>query len=350
MRFFFQDLIAGIGLPTNFPAQLEIVGVNTLDAADAQEIAFAEDSKQYAAVERSRAAAVLVPEDFPDVAGPILIRVPKPRLAFLEIAERFVPESETRGIHGDSSIHPTAELGNGVAVGACAVIAASVTVGAGSCIGPGVYLGPGVQLGIDCAIAANVSILRDTRIGDRCIIHPGAVIGGDGFGFHWDGTKHKKVPQLGNVVVEDDVEIGCNVCIDRATLSTTRIGRGTKIDNLVQIAHNCDIGEHVIILSLAGIAGSTKIGTGVMMGGQVAVADHVKIGAGAKVASTSGLIADVEAGATVLGAPAKPLKQFWKEQAALSNLPELLKHVRSMRDKLSSLQKQVAELQQKSLD
>jgi UDP-3-O-[3-hydroxymyristoyl] glucosamine N-acyltransferase len=218
-------------------------------------------------------------------------------------------------------------------------------VGAGSRIGPGAYLGPGVRIGADCAIGANVSILRDTRIGDRCIIHPGAVIGGDGFGFFWNGTRHQKVPHLGIVVVEDDVEIGCNACIDRATLSITRVGRGTKMDNLVQVAHNCHIGEHVILVSQAAIAGSTEIGSRAMLGGQVAVADHLKIGAGARVASTSGLIKDLEDGASVLGAPARPIKQFWKEQAALSKLPEALKEVRRLENELESLRARLAELE-----
>jgi UDP-3-O-[3-hydroxymyristoyl] glucosamine N-acyltransferase len=324
---------------------VEIAGVSTLESASEHQIAFAEDPRQSSAVAASRAVAVLVPEDFPDVPGPLLIRVGKPRQAFFAIAERFTPAPETQGVHGDASIDPAARLGADVAVGACAVISAGVSVGARSRIGAGAYLGPGVQIGVDCLIGANVSILRDCRIGDRCIIHPGAVIGGDGFGFFWDGTRHTKVPHLGIVVVEDDVEIGCNACIDRATLSVTRVGRGTKMDNLVQVAHNCDIGEHAILVSQAGIAGSTKIGSRAMLGGQVAVADHLQIGAGARVASTSGVAKDLEPGASVLGAPARPIKQFWREQAALTKLPELLKQVRSLQNELESLQARLAELE-----
>lgn len=323
----------------------EIRGVSTLEQAGQHDLCFAEDAGQAAAVARSQAALILVGEDFPAVVDKPLLRVAEPRARFFEIAAFFLPAPETEGRHPSAAIHPDAELGADVAVGACAVIAAGTVVGSGSRIGAGVYLGPGARIGGDCLIGANVSILRDCVLGDRCIVHPGAVIGGDGFGFRWDGAGHRKVPQLGRVVIEDDVEIGCNSCIDRATLGVTRIGRGSKIDNLVQVAHNVSVGCHTILVSQSGIAGSSTVGDGVVVAGQVAISDHVRVGDGARIGGQSGVVKDVPPRTAVFGTPAKALKQSLRENAALARLPDLLKQVRRQQEMLERQEMRLAELE-----
>jgi UDP-3-O-[3-hydroxymyristoyl] glucosamine N-acyltransferase len=335
-------------LPPAAPgAPVQIRGVNVLELAGDADLCFAEDAGQAPAVQASRAAAVLVPSDFPDLDGPLLIRCPEPRRSFFRIAERFVPEPDISGIHPSAAIAPGAVLGEGVAVGPHAVIAAGVRIGDRCRIGAGCYLGPRVILGADCVIEPNATIQRDSRLGDRCILHSGAVIGGDGFGFAWDGTGHRKVPQLGRVVIEDDVDIGCNSCVDRATLGETRIRRGTKIDNLVQVAHNTDIGAHVILVSQAGVAGSSSVGTGAVIAGQVAISDHVAVGAGARVGGQSGVTKDVPAGATVFGTPARPMKDTLRELGALAQLPALLKQIKGQQREVARLTERLEALERK---
>jgi len=318
-----------------------ILGVNTLSLAGRSELCFAERDDQTAEVSASAAAAIIVPESFPELSGRVLIRTPRPREAFFLIAAHFIPESEITGIHPGAVIDPSAKLAPDVAVGACAIIAADVCIGAASVIGPGCYLGPGVGVGVGCIIEANATVHWGCRLGDRCIVHSGAVIGGDGFGFHWDGSAHRKVPQVGCVVIEDDCDIGCNTCVDRATLGETRIRRGTKIDNLVQVAHNTDIGAHVILVSQCGVAGSSTLGTGVVISGQVAVSDHVSVGAGSRVGGQSGVTKDVPPGATVFGTPARPIKETMRELAALSQLPALLKEVRRQCAEIEELKRRL---------
>jgi UDP-3-O-[3-hydroxymyristoyl] glucosamine N-acyltransferase len=331
--------------PSDATRFVRILGVNVLELASDTDLCFAEGPEQAAVVQASRAAAILVPDGFPPIDGVVLIRCPAPRRSFFRIAELFAPAPEISGIDPSAVIDPAALLGEGVAVGPNAVIAAGVQVGARCSIGAGSYLGPGVTLGMDCLIEPNVTIQRDSRLGDRCIVHSGAVIGGDGFGFSWDGTGHRKVPQLGRVVIEDDVDIGCNSCVDRATLGETRIRRGTKIDNLVQVAHNTDIGAHVILVSQAGVAGSSTVGTGAVIAGQVAISDHVEVGAGARVGGQSGVTKDVPPGATVFGTPARPMKDTMRELAALAQLPALLKQIKSQTRELASLRERLEALE-----
>ncbi|WP_295388870.1 UDP-3-O-(3-hydroxymyristoyl)glucosamine N-acyltransferase [uncultured Thiodictyon sp.] len=329
-------------------ASPEFRGVNTLQLAGDTDLCFADGADQIPAVQHSGAAAVLVHDSFPVVSGPLLIRVAEPRASFFLLAESFRPTSEVQGIHPSAVIDPGAVLGEGVAVGACAVLADGVRVGARCTIGPGVYLGPGVTLGADSVIEANAALHRDTSVGKRCIVHSGTVIGGDGFGFHWDGHAHRKVPQLGRVVIEDDVDIGCNCCVDRATLGETRIGRGAKIDNLVQIAHNTDIGAHVIMAGQSGVAGSSRVGEGAVIGGQVAVSDHVAVGAGARLGGQSGVTKDVPPGAAMFGTPARPVKDTLRELAALAQLPGLLKAFKRQQQELDALRERCAELERRA--
>ena len=339
-------LIPDACLPSAASEALQIRGANTLEFADETDICFAEDPQQVGAVRASRAAAILVPEAFPPLDGVVLICCPAPRDSFFRIAEHFVPASEVSGIHPSAVIDPAALVGAGVSVGANVVIVAGVRIGDRCSIGAGSYLGAGVTLGADCVIEPNVTIQRESRLGDRCIVHSGAVIGSDGFGFNWDGTGHRKVPQLGRVVIEDDVDIGCNTCVDRATLGETRIRSGTKIDNLVQVAHNTDIGAHVILVSQAGVAGSSRVGAGAVIAGQAAISDHVEVGAGARVGGQSGVTKNVPPGATVFGTPARPMKDTLRELGALAQLPALLKQIKHQDQELASLRERLDALEQ----
>jgi UDP-3-O-[3-hydroxymyristoyl] glucosamine N-acyltransferase len=331
-------------------ADLHIRGLNTLELAGPADLCFAESADQDALIAASSAAVVLVPERFPLVEGPLLIRLPEPRQAFFRLAAEFLPASEIVGVHPSAIIDRNAKLEDGVAVGACAVIAAGAVIGARSVVGPGTYIAPDVVLGPDCFIEANVNLLQGTELGKGCVIHAGSTVGSEGFGFVWDGEKHRKIPQLGGVVIEDDCDIGCNCCVDRATIGVTRIRRGTKIDNLVQIAHNTELGEHVIMVAQSGIAGSSSIGTGAVIAGQVAISDHVEVGAGARVGGQSGVTKDIPAGASVFGTPARPVTRTLREIAALTKLPALLRRVEHQANQIAALEVQMQALKHNKSD
>ena len=318
-----------------------ITGVAELGAATPADLCFAERAEQADAVAASAARVVFVPVDFPDLSAKFLIRSADPRRSFFAIAALFLPPAPPPGIHPAAQVDATAEIGAGVSIGATAGVGAGSRIGAGSVIGPGVQIGDDVHIGPDCVIEPNVTVMGGSRIGARCALRAGAVIGSDGFGFAWDGSGHRKVPQLGRVVLEDDVDIGCNSCVDRATLGETRVRRGTKVDNLVQIAHNADIGAHVILVSQSGVAGSSRLGTGVVVAGQVAISDHVEVGAGARIGGQSGVTKDVPAGATVFGTPARDMRNTLRELAALAQLPELLRQVRRQERELAALRKRL---------
>lgn len=341
MKLELDQLCAGLGAPVPLAAatrgRISISRLDILTRADADTLCFAESSDYGEAVKASAAAAVLVPEDFPEVDGPLLIRVPEPRAAFFALAKQLVQPLAIDGIHPAAVIDDAAEIADDVGIGACAVIAAGARIGAGCVIGPGCYVGPEVELGEACLIEPNVTLLGSVRIGARCIVHANATIGGDGFGFQWDGQCHQKVAQIGGIIIEDDVEIGCNCCVDRATIGVTRIGRGSKIDNLVQIAHNTVIDEHVVMAGQSGIAGSSRIGTGTVVGGQVAISDHVRVGAGARIGGQSGVTKDVADGATVFGTPARPIRQALRDFAALAQLPGLHKRIKQQERAIAAL-------------
>jgi UDP-3-O-[3-hydroxymyristoyl] glucosamine N-acyltransferase len=326
-------------LPSILPGAVS--GVAELGAAGAEDLCFAEHADQFERVLASAARMVLIPRDFPDIPDKTLIRTAEPRRAFFAIATLFLPPPPSPGVHAGAHVHGSARLGTDVSIGAGAVVGANSVIGARSVLAGGVQIGDEVEIGADCTIEANVAVLRGSRIGARCVLRAGAVVGSDGFGFVWDGAGHRKVPQLGRVVLEDDVDIGCNSCIDRATLGETRIGRGTKVDNLVQIAHNVVIGEHAILVSQSGVAGSSTLGTGAVIAGQVAVSDHVDVGAGARVGGQSGVTKDVAAGATVFGTPARDIKRTLREMAALEQLPAMLRQVRGLEREVATLRGQL---------
>lgn len=242
-------------------------------------------------------------------------------------------QSEFKGLNPKASIAPNAQLGKNVSVGAFAVIEDGARVGEETTIYPNCFIGKNVSVGSNAIIYPNVVIRENCAIGDRVIIHSGAVIGSDGYGFVTVNGKHEKIPQIGNVVIENDVEVGANVTIDRATVGTTRIGEGTKIDNLVQIAHNVDVGKHCLLVAQSGIAGSSKLGNYVVLGGQSGVSDHVEIAEGTMVGGGAGVIGDVKTKEILWGMPARKYKEQMRLLALMNKLPEIYETVKSLTKK-----------------
>jgi UDP-3-O-[3-hydroxymyristoyl] glucosamine N-acyltransferase len=299
------------------------------------EITFAVSQKFLAIVEDSPAAAVIIPRELTSAVKPA-IQVDNARLAFAKVLEVFAgsPEYE-EGIHPSAVIAPDADIEPGVGVGAGSVVEAGARIARGSHVGALSYVGPGVSIGEGTVLHPRVCILRGTCIGRRVILHSGCVIGSDGFGFvkMQDGSYYK-IPQLGKVVIEDDVEIGANVTIDRATTGETRIGRGTKIDNLVHIAHNVTVGQNVAIVALVGVSGSCNIGSGVTLAGQVGIVDHVSIGDNVVVGAKSGVSKSIPRDTYVWGIPARNHAEQKRITAVMHRLPELAKRVQKLEKRL----------------
>ena len=259
MQIQLSDLCRRANLAVGGGPDFVVTGVNALEAAGPSELAFSEGRPACPGgpgpwLDRRGCGGR---PGFPALDGRRLLVAAKPRLAFVYVSELFAPVEQFTGIDPKAAVDPGAVLGEGVTIGACAVVGPGARIGAGTRIGTGTSVGAGVSIGADCRIGPNVSLMPGISLGDRCTLHAGVTVGGDGFGFVWAGDHHHKVPQLGTVVIEDDVEIGCNSCVDRATFGVTRIGRGTKIDNLVQVAHNADIGEHCILVAQAGSPGAS---------------------------------------------------------------------------------------------
>jgi UDP-3-O-[3-hydroxymyristoyl] glucosamine N-acyltransferase len=305
-----------------------MTNVAPIDLAEAGDLTFVDNSKFAKALTSTRAGAVFISEHFRCLvpSGLVVLLTPEPYRCFVLVARELYPDTlrplslfETEGIASNASVHSSAQLASGVTVDPGAVIGPRAAVGAGTLIGANAVIGPGVRIGQNCAIGPGSSI-TNAIIGDRVIIHPGCHIGQDGFGFITGATGHLKVPQVGLVAIEHDVEIGAGTTVDRGGIRNTVIGEGTKIDNLVQIAHNVLIGRHCVLASQTGISGSAVIGDNVATGGQVGVADHVTIGAGAALGAQSGHMHDVPAGARWMGTPAKPVRQFFREFAVLERL------------------------------
>lgn len=266
---------------------------------------------------------------------PTIIAVEDAYLAFQILMNLYQKMMNKRvGIEQPSFIHETAVLGEEIYVGAFAYIADNAIVGEGTQVFPQVYVGKNVKIGKNCKIDSGAKIYDDCIIGDNCVIHANTVIGGDGFGFQPTANGYDKIPQLGNVILEDDVEIGSNCSIDRATIGSTIIGKGTKIDNLIQIAHNVKIGKNNVIAAQAGIAGSTTIGDWNMIGGQVGVVGHIKIGNQVRVQAQSGVNADVKDGETLYGSPAIGAGDFRRNYVHFRNLTNIVKRIDDLEKKI----------------
>lgn len=333
---------------------ISITGVAKVEEAGAGMLAFIANPKYEKFAETTHASCVLVSRTFDPskftVLPPALIRLDDPYASFVIAIERFMPKKAeiAPGIHPTAVIDPSAVIGAGCSIGAYVVIGAETTVGANVTLHPHVVIGRNVRIGDRSLFYANVTVREECIIGARVIIQPGAVIGGDGFGFAPKKDKsYQKIPQLGIVVLEDDVEVQANACIDRATLGETRIKRGTKLDNLVQIAHNVTVGEDTVIAGSSGVAGSTKIGNRNMIGGAVAITGHVFTADDVKVAGGSiATRALDEPGATYSGYPAKEAGKWRKIEAASRSLPDLLTEMRELKQRLAALETEITQLKQ----
>jgi UDP-3-O-[3-hydroxymyristoyl] glucosamine N-acyltransferase len=308
-------------------------GFAPADSANPGDLTFAENEDYFARAEQSAATAIIADQRFSS-AKKILIRVPNARIAFAKVLALFFPEPKfAGGIHPTAVIAASAQVDPTAHVGPHCTVGEGVKIGARAVLQAGNFVGADSRLGEDVNLFPNVTIYPRTEIGARVRIHAGTVIGSDGFGYVLDGGVHRKVPQIGNVVIGDDVEIGANVTIDRGALGSTVIGRGTKIDNLVQIAHNVEIGEHSILVAQVGIAGSSKLGKYVVLAGQVGIAGHLKIGSQVTVAAQSGVMHNIPDGEKWLGSPAQPDRDAKRQIIAIQHLPELFKRVAELEKK-----------------
>ena len=315
-----------------------VTGVAPLDTAGPEQISFVIDARYQAAGEASRAGALLVSEGVSGLRGPLL-RSSAPQQALVALLTLFHPPVPMPpGIDSSAVVARDARIDPSASVGALAVIGAGAVIGPKVRVHPLVYVGPHVEVGEASVLHPRVVLCEGVQLGCRVVVQAGAVIGGDGFGYAFDGSAHRKIPQVGVVVIEDDVDIGANTTIDRATLGKTIIRRGTKIDNLVQVGHNVEIGEHSIIVAQVGISGSCRLGRGVVAAGQVGFADHLTIGEGAVLGAQAGVASDIPAGEKRLGTPAIPMGQAKRVFAAQKHLPDMARRLRAAERRLERLE------------
>ncbi|MBF0483227.1 MAG: UDP-3-O-(3-hydroxymyristoyl)glucosamine N-acyltransferase [Candidatus Omnitrophica bacterium] len=320
-------------------AEVKISSLSGIQEAGPDDITFLANPK-YAPLAQITKAAAIVVDQKTEIPKKNLIRVENPSLAFSKIMSLFVEEDEfcISGIHPSAVISSEAKLGKNVNIGPHVVIEPKAVIGDNTTIGAGSYIGYKAYIGTDSFIYPNVTLREKISIGNRVIIHSGTVIGSDGFGYITTNGTHSKIPQLGTVVVEDDVEIGANVTIDRARFDKTFIGRGSKIDNLVQIAHNVIIEEHCIIVSQVGISGSTKVEHHSILAGQVGLAGHLTIGAGSIVAAQSGISKSIPPNSVMFGYPARPMDEAKKLNAMLGRLAHYVEQIKELKQKVEALE------------
>ena len=319
-------------------SKTEITGVSEIKNAKKGDIIFISSLKYAEEIGQTKASAILIKSPLENCSIPMLCQ-DNPLYAFSRILSFFYAKPYApKGVHPQAIIGKDVTLGKDLSIYPLATIGDRVKIGDRVSIFPGAYIGDDSEIEEDCVIYPNVSILGAIFIGKRVIIHSGTVIGSDGFGYvPYNGTHHK-IPQVGEVHIEDDVEIGSNVSIDRATIGRTIIKRGTKIDNLVQIAHNVLIGENSIIVSQVGISGSSEIGKNVILAGQAGIADHVKVGDNAVVGARAGINSDVDPNQTVIGSPFMPYGKFWRTQVLIKRLPEMKEQVKAHEKRLTDLE------------
>ncbi|HSG29659.1 MAG TPA: UDP-3-O-(3-hydroxymyristoyl)glucosamine N-acyltransferase [Candidatus Krumholzibacterium sp.] len=335
-----EELARVVGGEVIGDGSIEISGVAGIKEARRGEITFLANSKYEGFLSTTKASAVIASENG-NFSGPV-IRADNPYLAFLKVVTLFAQgplEKYPRGVHPSAVISPGAQIGEEASIGAFAVIGNGVRIGRRATILPMACICEEVVIGEDCLIYPHVTIREKCELGSRVIIHSGAVIGSDGFGYAKEGCKHHKIPQIGIVRIEDDVEIGANTTIDRATTGVTLVRQGSKIDNLVQIAHNVVIGENSVLAAQAGVSGSTELGREVVLAGQAGLVGHIKIGDGAKVGAQGGVTKSIPPGTNVSGYPAREHSMARKIYAASTRLPDLLKEFRALKNRVEALEK-----------
>lgn len=348
-----SEIAAEIGGLVDGVNDPSISGVAGIREAEPGQISFLAHPRYASHVATTRADALIVGPDFvcENADGPILIRVADPYVGFLQTLRLYGAErpKPVPGVHGTAVIHPTAQLGEEISIGAHVVIEAGARIGSRVILLPGVYIGRDSDIGDDSCLYPNVVVREAVQLGQRVIVHAGAVIGADGFGYVKAGGIHLKVPQLGTVHIEDDVEIGANSTIDRATTGVTRIGAGVKIDNLVQIAHNVTIGANSLVCAQVGVSGSTQVGDDVTLAGQAGIGGHLRIGDRALIGGQAGVTKSVSDDARVSGYPASDHDQALRVQAHTRRLPELVRDIRDLTERLNRLELELAKERERVL-
>jgi len=317
------ELAAALGLPVRGDGSRMLTGAALLEDAGPEHVAFAGAAKYFTAAAQSRAGCIITLQEFSGAPGQTVIESPRPRAHFAQALSLLYPEQPMRpGVHTSSQVEAGAKIDPSAEVGPFVTIGGGARIGARARIGAGCSIGRNVEIGDGCVLHPRVSVYDRVTIGARCILHSGVVLGADGFGFEMAGGAYQKVPQVGTIRIGCDVELGANTCIDRATLGVTEIGDGTKLDNMVHIAHNCRIGKHVVIAAQTGLAGGVTIGDYAVVGGQVGVGDKARIEAKAVIGSGAGILTSkiVRAGEPVWGTPARPLRQYLAQLATLARL------------------------------
>ncbi len=344
MRLRLSDLAKRLGLPLHGNGSIEITGVAAIRDAREGDLTFLGNPKYEAYLAKTGASAIIMPlASAPADCTIAILDSDNPYAEFLKALQIF---AEARAVPMQG-IHPTAlvaigvDLGANVALGPHVVIEEGTSLGEGTVVLAGAYIGRHVRIGASCLVYPNAVIREDSVIGSRVIIHAGAVIGDDGFGFMRDGGTIRKIPQIGNVEIGDDCEIGANTTIDRATIGTTRIGRGTRIDNLVMIAHNVEIGENSILCGQVGISGSTIVGDDVTLAGQVGIVGHIEIGDRVRVGAQGGVTKSIPEGTEVSGYPALPHSQARRIYASMRGLPDLIRVVRELKGRVAELERRL---------
>lgn len=334
MTITIQELAALVGGQFVLPedATKIIRGGAAIAEATEGDVTFFGNAKYLPALKTCRATAALVPLDFTDEIPPVAIRVENPSLAFSKLIEKFAPAPVkfAPGVHPSAVIGKDVTIGEGASIQPFTVIEDGASIGAGSVIGAHCYIGHGAKVGANCLLHPRVTVAERCVVGNRVILHSGVVLGSDGFGYEFSGGKHVKIPQIGIVQLDDDVEIGANTTLDRARFGRTWIGEGTKIDNLVQIAHNVVIGKHSVVVALTGIAGSVKIGSYVTIAGQVGIVGHIEIGDQVIVAAKSGISKNIPAKEVVWGSPSLPMREAKEQLAYIRRLPKLYERVKKL--------------------
>jgi len=337
-----QEIAKFLGGELHGPGDVIISGPAKIESAVAGQITFLSNPKYRHFLSTTQASAVVIDGKAEDIPVPYIL-VPNAYVGFLMLLKLFNPPSQgyIQGVSEKAFIDPTAVIHDTAKIAPLVYVGPQVEIGANTVLYPGVVLLQNVRVGADCVFYPNVSVREDCVIGNRVILHNGCVIGSDGFGFAPQGDGYIKIPQIGNVVIEDDVELGANTTIDRATLGSTAIHAGCKLDNLIQIAHNVVVGRNSVMAAQSGIAGSTEIGEHATIGGQVAITGHIKVGKNVSMAARTGVSKDSPDNVVLFGAPAQPIAKAKRIEAGLRHLPDMLKRVRALEEELQALKKEL---------